>query len=71
MARESRLLGTTMSFSMTIRAQGDQVTVRIYTAAASEFLVVYLQLRHSATILASPPISLKYLPVKSAIGRGI
>lgn len=61
----------TKPFSMAICAQCDQIALGIYAAAASKCFVVYLQLRHSATILASPPITLKDLLVQRAIASRI
>jgi hypothetical protein len=50
-----------MCATMASRAERDQVFLRISTQVASEFLVVYFQVRHSAAGLASPAIATQHL----------
>jgi len=49
------------------RAQCDQVLLRVTPRLASELEVVYLQVLHAATSLASPAVPLQYLSMQFAI----
>jgi hypothetical protein len=49
-----------MEGGMALSAQCDQVLFAILAQLASEFHVVYLQLKHAPACLAAPAITLQY-----------
>jgi len=56
---------------MASRAQSDEVSVRVFTTLATEFLVVNFQVHHAAAVLTSPTITPQHLLSQSSVGFGI
>jgi len=61
----------TMSRSVTIRAQGDEILFRIISQPAARAEVVNLKILRRAAILAAPSIAREHLPGELAVRVGL
>src|ERR1700719_5413768 len=67
----SEWLPKAVSSSMTIKAQGDQVLLRIVAGFTAKFFVVDLQVGHRAAKLTPPTVPIQDLLVQPFVGRRV